>query len=101
MGVRRSTRRSVSSYGLLAVLAASVLACDSSAPPPRGAPVPEGLQVEILNRDRPAALRCNPEIRIGRKVTAEVLETLSRGLLEKEAKDCGFGFAAYYLPAMR
>jgi hypothetical protein len=63
--------------------------------------VPQGLEVEILNRDRPEALRCNPEIRLDRKVPAEVLETLSRGLLEKEAKDCGFGFAAYYLPAMR
>ena len=101
MGVRRSTKRSVSRYGPLVALAACVLACDSAAPPTQGAAVPDGLQVEILNRDRPEALRCNPEVRIGRKVTPEVLETLSRGLLEKEAKDCGFGFAAYYLPAMR
>jgi hypothetical protein len=82
-------------------LAAGLGACDAAAPPSRGVPVPAGLQVEILNPDRPEALRCNPEIRLGRKVSAEVLESLSRRLLEKEAKDCSFGFAAYYLAAMR
>ncbi len=54
-----------------------------------------------MNPDRPAALRCNPEIRLDRKVSARALETLSRRLLENEAEDCGFGLATYYLPAMR
>jgi hypothetical protein len=80
---------------------ACVTACDTDAPPHPARPVPQGLEVEVLNPDRPEALRCNPEIRLGRKVSIDVLESLSRGLLEREAKGCRFGFAAFYLPAMR
>jgi hypothetical protein len=63
--------------------------------------LPEDVGLEVLNPDRPPALRCNPDIRLDRKVSARALETLSRQLLEHEAEDCGFGLATYYLPAMR
>ena len=70
--------------------------------PPTSPPgLPDDVGLEVLNPDRPPALRCNPEIRLGRKVSARALESLSRRLLENEAEDCGFGLATYYLPAMR
>jgi hypothetical protein len=101
MALWRGCNRGVAWGARAAALVACFAACDSPPPPVPLLAVPEGLEVEVLNPDRPAALRCNPEIRLGRKVPIEVLESLSRGLLEREAKDCRFGFAAYYLPAMR
>jgi hypothetical protein len=85
----------------VAGLAVCFAGCDSPPPPAPAPSIPEGLEVEFLNPDRPEALRCNPEIRLSRKVPIEVLESLSRGLLEREAEGCRFGIAAYYLPAMR
>ncbi|HUP24993.1 MAG TPA: hypothetical protein VNB06_18890, partial [Thermoanaerobaculia bacterium] len=86
--------------GCLVVGLTALFACDS-APPPAGSRMVADVEIQILNPDRPAALRCNPEVRIAEKVSSEVLVSLSRALLEEEAAGCGFGFAAYYLPAMQ
>jgi hypothetical protein len=96
----QGTKRAVvgaGTAGLLAFLAA----CDRQPTPTVARPgLPDHVELEVLNPDRPVALRCNPEIRLDRKVTARTLETLSRQLLEREAAGCGFGLATYYLPAM-
>jgi hypothetical protein len=95
-------KRLVVDCAAVAGLLASIVACDAqptSTTP--GAAAPDDVEFEVLNPNRPAALRCNPEIRLDRKVTAGALEALSRRLLEGEAADCGFGLATYYLPAMR
>jgi len=78
-----------------------LLSCRSEAPPESGPRVVADVAIEILNPDRREALRCNPEVEIAEKVSAEALVALTRGLLEEEARGCGFGFVAYYLPAMR
>jgi hypothetical protein len=96
-GKKRALVGGVVARGLLAWLAA----CDAQPTATvSGSGLPEAVELEVLNPDRPAALRCNPEIRLDRKVTARTLEALSRRLLEREAADCGFGLATYYLPAM-
>jgi hypothetical protein len=76
-------------------------ACDVESPPATNSKPSGNIELEVMNPDRPAALRCNPEIRLARKVSTRELETLSRQLLEDEAEDCGFGLVTYYLPAMR
>jgi hypothetical protein len=95
-GTKRAVLGCAGAFGLLATLGA----CDPGTPPPllRG---PDDVEVEVLNPDRPKPLRCNPEIRLDRKVSAEKLQSVTRRLLEKEDVDCKFGFAAFYLPAMQ
>jgi len=83
-----------------ATLGLVLLGC-GGIPPARSSSRPDDAGLEILNPDRPRALRCNPEIRLDRKVPAAVLESMTRRLLQTEARDCSFGFAAFYLPAMQ
>ena len=94
---KRAVLRGAGAAGLVSCLAG----CDAGPPPSPSAGLPEEVEVEIMNPDRPRALRCNPEIRLDRKVSVRTLEALSRRLLETEAADCGFGLATYYLPVMR
>ena len=94
---KRAIRRGVTAAGLAACLAG----CGTGPPPSPSAGLPEEVAVEIMNPDRPPALRCNPDIRLDRKVSTRTLEALSKRLLEAEAADCGFGLATYYLPVMR
>ena len=86
--------------GAAFALFACLCSCDAvtSSPPSTAA---DDVEVEILNPDRPRPLRCNPEIRLDRKIAAAELESLTRRLLEREASDCGFGLVTYYLPAMQ
>lgn len=95
-GRKRAVVGCAGTVGLLVCLGA----CDARAPAPLS-PLSEEPELEVLNPDRPRPLRCNPEIRLQRKVSAEQLESLSRRLLDTEAAGCGFGLATYYLPAMR
>jgi hypothetical protein len=98
----QSTKRTFAGCAAMAGLLAGLLACDAPTTPPAASSSPaENVEFEVMNPNRPAALRCNPELRLDRKVSARTLETLSRRLLESEAADCGFGLATYYLPAMR
>jgi hypothetical protein len=98
---RTAKRALVGCAGSVGLLA-GILACEVPPTPPAASSSPsDNVEMEVMNPNRPAALRCSPEIRLDRKVSAETLETLSRRLLESEAADCGFGLATYYLPAMR
>lgn len=102
MGDRRRVEGGIAALAGAVLAVAGLAACDAGGPaPPPGASIPRDLTVEVLNPDRPETLRCNPEVRLGRKVSDDVLESVARALLEKEALGCGFGFAAFYLPAMR
>ena len=101
MGRLHGTKQAVVGWGGVAGLVACLAACDAKTPPATSSRLSEDVELEVLNPDRPPALRCNPEIRLGRKVSARALETLSRRLLEDEVEGCGFGLATYYLPAMR
>src|SRR5688572_16272520 len=96
---QRRKRAVVGSASALALLACAA-GCNT-APSSPSAGLPEEVEVEVLNPDRSRALRCNPEIRLDRKVSVRTLEALSLRLLETEAADCGFGLATYYLPVMR
>ena len=94
---KRAVVRGASAAGLAACLGG----CNPPSATPTSAGLPEEVGIEILNPDRPRALRCNPDIRLDRKVTVRTLEALSQRLLETEAADCDFGLATYYLPVMR
>jgi hypothetical protein len=98
LAVGDSARR----VALVAAALGTLSACDQPSAPPRAGPgVPPDVRVEVLNPDRPPALRCNPEIRLSSKITAGALEAVARNLLQGEAEGCDFGVAAFYLPAMR
>ena len=94
---KRAVLRGAGAAGLVSCLAG----CDAGPAPSPSAGLPEEVGFEIMNPDRPRALRCNPDIRLDRKVSTRTHEELSNRLLETEAADCGFGLATYYLPVMR
>ncbi|MDX1382575.1 MAG: hypothetical protein R3190_02970 [Thermoanaerobaculia bacterium] len=86
----------------LLVAAVGMLACEPT-PQQEGAEpvaVPPDLMPEIINPNRPDALRCSPDLRIAYKVSRGVLEAVVRDLLDGELDGCDFGIATFYLPHM-
>jgi hypothetical protein len=65
-------------------------------------PVPPDLGLEVVNAERPEALRCSLDVRIAYKVPGDVLASATEDLAEEEGlDDCERLFVALYLPYMQ
>lgn len=78
----------------------ALLGCQAPPEEPPAAPLPPDLSFEVINPMRPSALRCAPEVRLGRKVSRDVLETVANEIRRRETAECSFSFVAFYLPHM-
>lgn len=101
----------VAAFGLLSA------ACREAPPPPRGSepsapsataeeslsaqsPIPDDLQYEVINESTAGDARRSLDVRLSRKVEAEVLEALAIRLRDLATRRYARTYIVYYLPGM-